>query len=342
MVKIINWGILGTADVAKDRIIPNLLKVKNSRLYGIAGRKKGKIDLFKKEFNPIKIYYSYEEMLEDKQIDIIYIPLPNSMHKEWSIKAMMNGKHVLCEKPLALNSNEVKEMIKISNRTGKYLTEAFAYRYSPLILRIQKLINEGKIGDLKAIDSSLSINFYSTEGFTTSNLRAKKALGGGAIYDLGRYQINLVENFVKGMPEKITALGDICEETGCDKSSSILLFYKKGFVATLHCAFNEVRRNRFEFIGDKGRIISENGPNSEGNLSLKIIRENQNRFKQSRLSLEDVGIIENEIISVPNSYMLEISNFADCIANNRKPLISLESSLETSKIMDKVLEIIFK
>ena len=339
MSKIMNWGILGTADIAKERMIPNLLKAKNSRFYAIAGRKKEKVDLFKKEFNPIKTYYSYEEILEDKQIDIIYIPLPNSMHKEWSIKAMMNGKHVLCEKPLALNSNEVEEMIKISNETGKYLMEAFAYRHSPLMIRIQELINEGKIGNLKAIDSSLSINFYSTEGFTANNLRVNKALGGGAIYDLGSYQINLVVNYVKGMPEKITALADICEETGCDKSSSIILFYKRGFMATLHCAFNETYRNRFEIIGDKGRIISEDGFNAEGNLSITIIKQNQ--FNQGKISLESVGTIENEIISVPNNYILEINNFVDCIVNNKKPLVSLESSLETYKVMDRVLEIIF-
>src|SRR5665648_1279199 len=117
MSKILNWGILGTADIAKERTIPNLLKTKNSRLYAIAGRKKEKVNLFKKEFNPVKVYYSYEKMLEDEKIDVIYIPLPNILHREWSIKAMMKGKHVLCEKPLALNCTEVKEMIDVSNRT---------------------------------------------------------------------------------------------------------------------------------------------------------------------------------------------------------------------------------
>ena len=91
MFQIMNWGVLGTAYIAKERIIPNLLKTKNSRLYAIAGRKKEKVNLFKKEFNPAKAYYSYEEMLEDEKIDIIYISLPNLLHREWSIKAMMKG-----------------------------------------------------------------------------------------------------------------------------------------------------------------------------------------------------------------------------------------------------------
>ena len=181
------------------------------------------------------------------------------------------------------------------------------------------------------------MGIYKTVGFTTSNLRVNKALGGGAVYDLGCYQINLVENFVKGMPEKITVLADICEETGCDKSSSIVLLYKRGFMATLHCAFNETYRNRFEFVGDKGRIISNDGFNSEGNLTLYIIREN--RIKKSKLSLESTGHIEKEIINTPDNYTLEISNFSDCIANNKRPLLSLESSLETYKILDKVLKI---
>lgn len=151
----VKWGVLGTADIARRCTIPAMQKAENCYLYGIAGRSKEKAEQFQEQFGFEKAFGSLEAMLEDEMVEAVYIPLPNTMHKEWVIKAAKHGKHVLCEKPLAGTEADVKEMIEACEKNGVLFMEAFAYLHSPLIRSVKETIHSGAIGELSFMESIL-------------------------------------------------------------------------------------------------------------------------------------------------------------------------------------------
>lgn len=153
----VNWAVLGCAAIAKSSVIPGIQKAANARLYAISSREaSARLTEFKEIFNPVKAYSSYEELLEDPEVDAVYIPLPNSLHYEWTIKAAEKKKHILCEKPLGISAREVEEMFEAARSNGVVLMEAFAYRQSPLTKKVRELVDNGLVGRLKYIDSILA------------------------------------------------------------------------------------------------------------------------------------------------------------------------------------------
>ena len=147
----VKWGVLGTANVAAWGTIPGMQKSESCELYAIAGRSLEKAERYKSEFGFEKAYGSYDELLDDKEVQAVYIPLPNNLHKEWVIKALKAGKNVLCEKPMGLNADEIREMFKVAEESGSLLMEAYAYLHSPYVLSLVKDVKSGVIGDVDYI-----------------------------------------------------------------------------------------------------------------------------------------------------------------------------------------------
>ena len=176
MSRKIKWGVLGTADIARRCTIPGMKKAENCCLYGIAGRSKDKVDQFKKEFGFEKSYYSLDEMLEDENIEAVYIPLPNTLHKEWVLKASAKGKHILCEKPLSGTEADVKEMVEACEKAGVVFMEAFAYLHSPLVASVKETLASGEIGELSFMES-----IFITPGYTPENIRVRRETLGGSV-----------------------------------------------------------------------------------------------------------------------------------------------------------------
>ena len=145
----VKWGVLGYARIAKLSGIPAILKASNSEFYAIASRDKEKLRQCQEEFGCEKTYLSYDELLDDPEVEAVYIPLPNSLHKEWTIKAAEKGKHVLCEKPIALNSKEALEMVAACKANNVNFMEGYMYRYTDRIKKVQEIINSDVIGDIK-------------------------------------------------------------------------------------------------------------------------------------------------------------------------------------------------
>ena len=177
----VKWGVLGTANIAKGCTIPGMKLADICELYAIAGRSIEKANAFKDEFGFEKAYGSYDELINDPDVQAVYIPLPNDIHLKWVNEALCHGKHVLCEKPLALNADEARLMYDTAKANGVYLMEAYAYLHSPYVESLKKDIASGLIGDVDYIESA-----FVTQGYK-EDFRLHKEQGGGAMYDLGCY-----------------------------------------------------------------------------------------------------------------------------------------------------------
>jgi predicted dehydrogenase len=320
---VVNWGVIGCAGIAQSSVIPGILKADNAKLYALSSRGAGsKLDEFCEKFNPVKSYTSYEELLDDPEIDAVYIPLPNGLHCEWTIKAAEKKKHILCEKPLGISADEVKTMQAAANKNGVILMEAFAYRQSPLTKKVKSLVEEGVVGKLKFIESHF--NFYLDN---MENVRLNQTLAGGATYDVGCYNLNVIRYIAGSEPTAIYATGEVGAQNGIDESSCIMMEFEGGLKAVSYCSFISTFRSEYTIVGETGIIHVPVVFNKEGENSI-IITKNSD--------------VEEITVSCPHNYMLEVEQFGRCILNDEKPLITFEDSLNNTKIIDEALKQIFK
>ena len=206
-MKKIKWGVIGTAGIARSCTIPGMIQAYNCELYAIAGRSIDKAEQFKEKFGFEKAYGSYKELLDDPEVEAVYIALPNTLHYEWAAKAMKSGKHVLCEKPLAPTEAQAEEMFKAAEENHVYLMEAFAYQHSPYIAAVRKEIENGTIGDVRYMESA-----YITSDYDPKNIRMRRDTLGGCTYDLGVYNTSLILRILGDEPAKVRAIASFSEE----------------------------------------------------------------------------------------------------------------------------------
>ena len=269
-MKKIKWGVIGTAGIARSCTIPGMIQAYNCELYAIAGRSIDKAEQFKEKFGFEKAYGSYKELLDDPEVEAVYIALPNTLHYEWAVKAMKSGKHVLCEKPLAPCEKQVKELFDTAKENHVYLMEAFAYQHSPYITAIKKEIEDGTIGEVCYIDSAFITSDYNKE-----NIRMRRETLGGCTYDLGVYNTSLTLGLLNEEPEKVEASAIFSEER-IDKLTSVVMEFADGKKAAFTCgmtlATNQDRRlDCLEIDGTKGRITGTKFAfNGDGELSYTI------------------------------------------------------------------------
>ena len=187
----VRWGVLGTADIARGQTIPGMQLAEHCELYAIAGRKLEKAKLYQEEFGFRKAYGSYDELLADPEVEAVYIPLPNDIHCEWSVKALKAKKHVLCEKPLAVSEAQAKEMFRAAEENGVMLMEAFAYLHSPFVKAVKAELDAGVIGEIRYMESA-----FITGRRPDTDIRLRRETYGGALYDLGCYAISTGDSAV--------------------------------------------------------------------------------------------------------------------------------------------------
>jgi predicted dehydrogenase len=317
----IKWGILGTANIAEKALIPSIIKAENAELYAIAGRKSEKVDIFKKLFNPVKSYHSYDEILNDKDIDIIYNPLPDGLHKEWTIKALNKGKNVLCEKPLGLNFEEDKEMFEVAEKNEKILMEAFAYKYNPIIKGMKKIIDEGKIGKVKSINSSFSFNLKKRR---PNDIRFVKNLGGGAIYDLGCYTTHVSRLLLDKEPVNASGIMETMGENGVDLTSTVLLEFPDNIVSTFQLSFDRESKVFLEICGTDGAIFTEYPFNSSGKIFFELKK------------IDKKYITEKTYFNVVDNYLFEVQELSKAVLNESAELVTKEDSLNNAKALDLI------
>lgn len=212
----VKWGVMGTAGIASWGTIPGMQKAKGCGLYAIAGRSLEKAQAYKESFGFEKAYKGYDALLSDPEVEAVYIPLPNDIHCEWVIKALNAHKHVLCEKPLAMNEGELRRMFAAARDNGVILMEAYAYLHSPYICRLKEIISSGEIGKVDYIDTAFLTQDYSED------IRLHKEQGGGGIYDVGCYCTSMILSLIDSPVKYIKADAEF-GGTGVDHMASVLI-----------------------------------------------------------------------------------------------------------------------
>lgn len=247
----LKWGIMGSAGIAKRAVIPGVRLSELNEVAAIASRNADNAKQTAEELQIPAAYGSYEALLEDDSIDVIYIPLPNHLHKEWTIRAAEAGKHILCEKPLALTAQEASEMAEACAKAGVILSEAFMYRHHPRYQMIKDIIASGEIGEVRAIRSAFTFNNAGDK----TNVRYRKDWGGGSIYDVGCYPINAARLLLGKEPEAVTVQAFFSpEHDDVDMMVSGLLEFDGDVSLTFDCGMWAASRNPLEVLGTDGII----------------------------------------------------------------------------------------
>jgi predicted dehydrogenase len=243
----LSWGILGCARIARRGLIPGIAESRTGRLLAIASREESRARAWAEEFGIPRAGGSYQRLLDDPEIDAVYIPLPNELHRPWVLRAADAGKHVLCEKPMALDSAQAREMVERCRQRGVLLMEGFMWRHQPRTENIRKLVRSGAIGDLRLIRSSFS---FSIE---PGDWRLEPSRGGGSLWDVGCYGVNMARLFAGGEPAASRALAHRAM-TGVDAGMTAILEFKGGLLATIDCSFEQPFRCQYELVGTRGVI----------------------------------------------------------------------------------------
>ena len=314
----VRWGVIGTADIARGATIPAMRQADNCALYAIAGRSLEKAERFQAEFGFEKAYGSYDALVEDPAVEAVYIPLPNDLHCEWAVRAMRAGKHVLCEKPLALSAAQAEEMFRAAEENGVFLMEAFAYLHSPIIQALKAELDSGAIGGVRYLESA----FFGGQRPIT-DFRLRKEAGGGSLYDLGCYAISMAMWMLGREPDSVRAATHYTEQ-GIDSFTSALLLYDDGLIAHLDCGMllPSGRLDLFHIRGTEGEIISPVQFNQRGDIPYTVIRG---------------GAAVTKTVHAPSNYMLEVAQLGRCIRCGEQPHVTRAFSLMTARVTDRIL-----
>jgi predicted dehydrogenase len=247
-LKKIRWGVLGAARIATEKVIPAMQRGQWTEVSAIASRDPGKAQRAAAALGIPKAYGSYDELLSDPDIDAIYNPLPNDLHVPWTTKAAEQGKHVLCEKPIAMHAAEAAQLLAARDRTGVKIQEAFMVRTHPQWLKVRELIDAGAIGEIRAV-----LGMFSYFNRDPGNIRNIPAAGGGALMDIGCYLIN-TSRFIYGRePERVLGLIQRDPDMHTDRMTSIMLDFGTGHSLGT-CSTQMVFYQRMQIFGTTGRI----------------------------------------------------------------------------------------
>ncbi len=316
----IRWGIISTAKIGREKVIPAIQNSMHGEVVAIASRGIEEAKKSAAQLKILKAYGSYEELLEDKDIDAIYIPLPNHLHVSWAIKALQAGKHVLCEKPVALSAAEAIQLNEAAKESPHLkIMEAFMYRFHPQWQKAKKLVNEGSIGTLKTIHASFS--YYNAD---PNNIRNRPDIGGGGMMDIGCYCISLARFIFDEEPKKVTGLIDYDPELGTDRMASGMLQFEKG-TSTFTCSTQLMPFQRVNIIGTTGRIEIE-------------IPFNAPPDKTTRLHLYTAGKTEEIAFDPVNQYTIQCDEFALSIIENKEVPEPLNDAINNMKVIEAIFK----
>jgi xylose dehydrogenase (NAD/NADP) len=296
----IRWGILSTANIGRGAVIPAIQASRNGIVSAVASRDLEKAQAFAARLNIPKAYGSYEALLDAGDIDAVYIPLPNSMHREWTIKAAEMGKHILCEKPLGLNAQECLEMEAAANQHKVKLMEAFMYRFHPRTQKVLELVQSGVLGELHLIHSTFTFRLTRPD-----NIRLKPELGGGALLDVGSYCVNLSRTVAGAEPVMVESFAR-WGQSGVDEQLVGTLGFPNGLLAQFDCSLTMERREEYTLAGTQAslKVLNAFLPGTGD----AVIEETHGR-----------GEVKQHVIKGVDEYQLMVEDFADCVLQDRPP-----------------------
>jgi predicted dehydrogenase len=318
----VKWGVLGAASIAVRKVIPGMQQSEYCEIAAIASRHLAKARSAAATLKIGKSYGSYEELLADPEIEAIYNPLPNHLHVPWSIKAMEAGKHVLCEKPIALDAAEARTLVPVRDRAGVKIGEAFMVRTHPQWLRTKELIDQGRIGELRAV-----VGVFSYFNRDAKNVRSKPEWGGGGLLDIGCYPITTSRFMFGAEPLRVSGVLERDPEFGTDRLASAILEFSGGQVV-FTCSTQMVPYQRMQFLGTKGRIEIEIPFNAPPNKATRI-------FVDDGSDVGGAGI-KIETIAACDQYTIQGDVFSKAILENGQVPVPLEDAIANMAIIDAI------
>jgi len=314
--KKLNWGLLSTARINRS-LIPPLQVSKRNHLLAVASRSQNTADVYAKEKKIERAYGSYEALLADPDIDVIYNSLPNHLHAEWTIKAVEAGKHVLCEKPIALSVDEVDAIKSAAHNHGRIVAEAFMYRHHPQSLKVQKIVRNGSIGAVKLIRGSFSF-VLSHEG----DVRLNPEWGGGSIWDVGCYPISYARSVLGVEPLEVSGW-QVTGDTGIDATFVGQMRFRDDVIAQFDSSFVVPFRAYMEIVGGDGTLSIPHPFKPGINEKIYLMRDEQS---------ETITIKGQEL------YIGEVEDMADAILLGKNSLVSLDDSRANVAVIKALLE----
>ncbi|KQY40500.1 Gfo/Idh/MocA family oxidoreductase [Rhizobium sp. Root483D2] len=315
----LRFGILSTAKIGRELVVPAIQDAENCVVTAISSRDLSRAREMADRFSVPHAFGSYEEMLASDVIDAVYIPLPTSQHIEWTIKAANAGKHVLCEKPMALKASEIDAVIEARDRNKVLISEAFMVTYSPVWHKVRSLLNEGAIGTLKHVQGAFT--YYNRDA---GNMRNKPELGGGGLPDIGVYP-TISTRFVTGKePLRVQANTDRDPEFGTDIFSSVRADFGD-FELSFYISTQLAARQVMVFHGDKGFIEVKSPFNADRYGAEELELTNQNHSQSQLFRFQDA-----------RQYKLEAEAFSRAAKGESQEIVTLESSVNNQKLIDAI------
>src|SRR5258708_24478338 len=318
----VRWGLISTARI-NEGLIPVIRQAAGSELIAVASRDRVRADQYANEWHIPNAYHSYEALLADRGIDAVYISLPNAFHAEWSIKSADAGKHVLCEKPLALTVADVDRMIDAARRNSVIIQEAAMYRFPSQTQAVKKLVAEKAIGDVRFMQSAFSFNLAKT-----NDVRLDLELGGGSLWDVGCYPVSFMRTIMQSEPLEVVGW-QVSSNSGVDLTLAGQLRFPNGAFGQFTSSFQAVTCWQLEIVGSSGRIqLDEPFVNSPPQTGRALItRLNPTKARAATFS-DDLDNISTDIVKIeePNAYLLEVQSMEKSILDGAPQVIALENS----------------
>ena len=309
-VAAVNWGILSTADINR-KVIPGLRASERAELTAVASRDQGRAEEYAREWEIDRAYGSYQALLDDADVEAVYISLPNTLHCDWSIRAVEAGKHVLCEKPMSRHVGDVESAFDAAEANGRLLTEAFMYRHNPQTTRLRELVDDGAIGDLRLVHSCFSYSLYDAD-----NIRLRTDVEGGSLMDVGSYCVS-GSRLLAGEPEQVYGQ-QFVGPSGTDWVFSGTMRFPGDVFAQFDCGTALPERDELEAIGTEGSLFVDDPWHCV----------------EPVIELRRGGGVERIELEPADSYRLEIEDLSNAIRGAADPLLGREDAVGQARALE--------
>ena len=320
----LRWGILGAARI-NERLLPAIVEAPNAKLVAIASRRPGAaaqtLMQYASHQQHVRTYDNLDALLDDAEVEAVYLPLANHEHAEWTLRAIERGKHVLCEKPMALTVADIEAIKAAASEQKVTVMEGFMYRFHPQHTRVLELIRSGTIGEVRSVRASYSFMMRPARIY---RLAESVERGGGAMWDIGCYAIHSARMFFDQTPVAVTAMSRYVE-SGADITTSGIIDFGEGKYAHFDFSFERARRCEYEIIGTKGGIKCHTVWQLPGDVPVISWWTEDGRQCEERLPAD-------------NHFRLEIEHFSDCVLNGNAPALSLEDAKSNCQIIVAALQ----
>lgn len=318
----VRWGVLGDAAIGRRKVIPGMQQAPNCQILALASRDVAKARRACEALGIPRAYGSYEELLADSDVEAVYIPLPNHLHVPWTIKAAEAGKHVLCEKPIALTVEEAEALVEARDRTGMLIQEAFMVRTAPQWLRVRELVRAGRIGRLRSVTW-----LFSYMNTNPDDVRNRRDIGGGGIYDIGCYPITTSRFLFDAEPRRVVALVERDPRFGTDRLASVLMDFEAG-QASFTCSTQLVPFQIAQVLGTEGRIEIQVPCNLPPDEPAHLLVDDGHRLRGAAAS--------EEVIQASDQYTHQGEAFAAAVRGEREQPVPLEDAVANTRVIAAV------